>query len=75
MQCTQPYKFWGVGYKYMNVWGTKYKYNYLVPRNAVGDLRLMRYSSVHEEEKLLGYGITRPPDAQVVTGFELVTRT
>jgi hypothetical protein len=25
--------------------------------------------------KLLGYGLTRPSDAQVVTGFELVTRT
>ena len=24
---------------------------------------------------LLGYGLTRPSDAQVVTGFKLVTRT
>jgi hypothetical protein len=24
---------------------------------------------------LLGYGLSRPSDAQVVTGFELVTRT
>ncbi len=27
------------------------------------------------EHKVLGYGLTRPSDAQVVTGFELVTRT